>query len=134
MALLDSIAIGKDSENILSFRRYFLSKNYVLECAHYLFYINFCWKKSLVVSILEVFFSRNFHSVLSLKVTSTRKLYFPVLLHLIYHEWVFDSKKKLSFFSRYLDFCVFVEATNFKICDIIFEISSLTLSFVSLQP
>ena len=52
-----------------------------------------------------------------------KKLFLAILWHLIYNEWLFGSKKKKNFLlSRYLDFCVFVESTNFKICDVSMEL------------
>ena len=39
----------------------------------------------------------------------------------MYNKLFFYQKKKVSFW-RYLDFCVFVKSTNFKICDIIINI------------
>ena len=36
----------------------------------------------------------------------------------------FNLKEKNILFSRYLDFCAFVKSPDFKICDIIIDITS----------
>ena len=43
-------------------------------------------------------------------------------------------RKKDILFSRYLEFCALSEVTNFKIFDVIIDISSLTLSVFLLEP
>ena len=57
---------------------------------------------------------------IDLNVTSTAK---PFLCHKVAHDVqlmnFFILRKSNVSFSRYLDFCVFVKFTDFKICDVI---------------
>ena len=59
-----------------------------------------------------------FHVVFSLLITS--------IAYFIFQKYVmnesFHWKANNVSFSRYLDFCVFVESTNFKTCDVIIYI------------
>ena len=49
----------------------------------------------------------------------------------ISNYWFFLFEEKNALFTRYVDFCVFMKSTNFKICDIIIGIVML-ISFESL--
>ena len=58
-----------------------------------------------------------------LKATSTKNLFLDVIESLMYNEFFIQNKNSVSF-SRYLDFCVFNESKNFKICDAIIGIAA----------
>ena len=60
-----------------------------------------------------------------LKVTSATKLFFchKVALDVQLMNVFIWSKNNISF-TRYLDFCVYVKPTNFKICDVIISIAT----------
>ena len=47
--------------------------------------------------------------------------------------FLFEEKNNVSF-SRYLDFCVFVKCTDFKICGVIISIDTLNLGLFLLNP
>ena len=107
VTLLDSMAAGKNPKNVLSFQKCFLPENDVLECAHYFFYKNrfiSIHKKALPRGI---FYQEAFCVSIALKSYLHRKLYFAILLHFIYNEWMFDLKKKLYFVFKILRFLCF---------------------------
>ena len=81
-----------------------------------LFYAN---EKCLIVHSSNIYPCQFIVAVLKgkgLKVTSARKLFFGTSLSLRCNECIW-RKNKVSF-SRYVGFCVFVNSTNFEICDV----------------
>ena len=66
----------------------------------------------------------NYSITTELKVISATNKFFAIKQPLMHNEWSFLLEKKKVFFSRYLDFCVFVKSTNVKICDIIIGIAN----------
>ena len=66
---------------------------------------------------------------MSLKVTSITKLYFHEVAHGVQLMTFFIWRKSNTSFSRYLDFCVFLESTGFKICDALPHNESYTYAY-----
>ena len=75
-----------------------------------------------------------------LKVKFASKLFFTILQTLKCNEFKFFHSKKNVSFSQYLNFCVFDESTNFKICDVVIninctlEILEVTLEITCFDP
>ena len=59
-----------------------------------------------------------------LKVTPTKKLFLLKYTLNVQLIIFFNQQKNFILCSRYLDFCVFQESMNFKICDVIIDITT----------